>query len=90
MSEPRWQFVRNKGTFLLTSPWGNMATPGGQPAIFMNTSAAIADPLRWRMELRVSRFWFHVVRKHTPKTCNSKPETRNFSLERDFATNHHE
>jgi len=24
-----WQFARDKGTFLLTSPWGNMATPGG-------------------------------------------------------------
>jgi len=25
----RWRFARDKGTFLLTSPWGNMATPGG-------------------------------------------------------------
>jgi len=25
----RWRFARDKGTFLLTSPWSNMATPGG-------------------------------------------------------------
>ena len=25
----RWQFPWSKGTFLLTSRWGNMATPGG-------------------------------------------------------------
>jgi hypothetical protein len=25
----RWRFAWDKGTFLLTSPWSNMATPGG-------------------------------------------------------------
>jgi hypothetical protein len=25
----RCRFAWDKGTFLLTSPWGNMATPGG-------------------------------------------------------------
>jgi hypothetical protein len=40
----------------------------GLSALFMSASAAIGDSLRWGMELRVSRFWFRVVRKHAPKT----------------------
>jgi hypothetical protein len=29
LSKHGWRFALDKGTFLLTSPWGNMATPGG-------------------------------------------------------------
>lgn len=48
-----------------------------EPALFMNTSAAIEDsPLR-RTELRVSGFMFRVVRKDAPKTRNLLLETRN-------------
>jgi len=43
----------------------------------MNASAAIADSLLWRTELRVSGFVFRVIRKDVPKTRNLLLETRN-------------
>jgi hypothetical protein len=97
LSKHGWRLARHKDTFLLTSPWGNMATPGGLARNIHNTSAAIANsPLRqaWtRLARRPGRRARHSVGQHTVSSMPPSFAAPRACLAwrlRDFATNRHE